>query len=152
MLSKAWKCRSGTPCTAKMTSFIYKYIWVSISRVCDRPGPVFDILKMASYQVIRSNMLTMVLAMFIRISEKAQKNLGELNHPISSTRSMQIMMQSSSVSSRYQKTFYTRALVNTTKRIKKAPIFSAYSSINIWIIKLSHYTQHTLKNVVGYIY
>ena len=50
---------------------------------------------MEPYLGTRSNVLTVVLALSVSVSEKAQNNLGGFTHTIGSTRLTHISMQSS---------------------------------------------------------
>ena len=60
--------------------------------VCDRPGHALGVLVMAQYLGIGSNVLTMVLATSISVSNRAQKNLGDSTHTIGSSTSIQMMI------------------------------------------------------------
>ena len=60
------------------------------------PRPVSGIAEMVPYAGTGSDVCTKAFAMSVSVSENAQKYLGESTHPINRTRSMQIIMQSSS--------------------------------------------------------
>ena len=79
-----------------MESSIYKYIWLSLPRVCNGPVPVFNILDMAPYLETRSNVLKMGLFIYISLPEKSDTNLGESTHTIGSKNLMHIMEKASS--------------------------------------------------------
>ena len=63
--------------------------------MCGGGCPVLGILAMAPQVGMGSSVSTRTFATSFNISDKAQKKLGESNHPIGRTRLMQIMMQSS---------------------------------------------------------
>ena len=60
------------------------------------PGPVFGIYKMSPYDVTGSDVCTKAFATSVSVSDHEKKCLGEVTHPIGSTRSMQIITRSSS--------------------------------------------------------
>ena len=59
------------------------------------PGPVSGVSEMAPYAGTGSDVCTKSFATSVSVSENAQKYLGESTHPTGSTRSMQIIIQSS---------------------------------------------------------
>ena len=59
------------------------------------PGPVSGMLVIALHPGTGSYVCTRVFATSFNVSDNVQKNLGESTHPIGSTRSIQMMMQSS---------------------------------------------------------
>ena len=61
------------------------------------PGPVSGIAKMAPCAGTGSDVCINAFAASVSVSENAQKYLGDSTHPIGSTKSMQIINQSSSV-------------------------------------------------------
>ena len=83
--SNTCKYHLGPHHTTLITSYIYQYILVRLSRVCGGTRYVFGILTVALYQGTRSKILIMVFAISVRIFNKAQNKLGVSTHPIVSS-------------------------------------------------------------------
>ena len=61
-------------------------------RVCDRPRHALGVLMMAPYLGIGSNVLTMVLATSVSVSNRAYNNLVDSTHTIGSSAFIQMMI------------------------------------------------------------